>query len=73
MTEPTAVCKLILLGNGSVGKTSICQRFKDDGFQKVYRQTVGLDFLEKRLEIRCGCDHETANDSCFCAYIIFSY
>ena len=53
------VCKLILLGNGSVGKTSICQRFKDDGFQKVYRQTVGLDFLEKRLEIRCrvvGCN-----------------
>ena len=46
------VCKLILLGNGSVGKTSICQRFKDDGFQKVYRQTVGLDFLEKKLEIR---------------------
>lgn len=49
----TTVCKLILLGNGSVGKTSICQRFKDDGFERVYRQTVGLDFLEKKLEIRC--------------------
>jgi GTPase SAR1 family protein len=46
------VCKLILVGNGSVGKTSICQRFKDDGFMKVYRQTIGVDFLEKKLELR---------------------
>jgi GTPase SAR1 family protein len=46
------VCKLILVGNGSVGKTSICQRFKDDGFLKVYRQTIGVDFLEKKLELR---------------------
>jgi GTPase SAR1 family protein len=29
------VCKLVLLGNGSVGKTSICARFRDDGFQRV--------------------------------------
>mmetsp|Transcript_21186 Transcript_21186/g.74706 ORF Transcript_21186/g.74706 Transcript_21186/m.74706 type:complete len:244 (-) Transcript_21186:153-884(-) len=46
------VCKLILLGNGSVGKTSICARFVDDGFQRVYKQTVGLDFFEKTLTIR---------------------
>lgn len=46
-------CKLLLMGNGSVGKTSICQRFKDDGFQRVYRQTTGVDFLEKTLEVRC--------------------
>lgn len=48
----TNVCKLILLGNGSVGKTSICSRFVDDGFQRVYKQTVGLDFFEKTLAIR---------------------
>jgi GTPase SAR1 family protein len=47
------VCKLTLVGNGSVGKTSICQRFRADGFAPVYRQTVGIDFLEKRLEVRC--------------------
>jgi len=44
--------KLILVGNGSAGKTSICTRFKEDGFRKVYRQTVGIDFLEKRLKVR---------------------
>lgn len=30
--------KLILLGNGSVGKTSIINRFIEDGFRKVYKQ-----------------------------------
>jgi GTPase SAR1 family protein len=50
--DELAVCKLILLGNGSVGKTSICNRFKDDGFQRVYRQTIGIDFMEKRLSVR---------------------
>ena len=27
----------IAQGNGSAGKTSICNRFKDDGFKRVYR------------------------------------
>ena len=48
--DPT--CKLVLLGNGSVGKTSIIARFVSDGFARVYKQTVGLDFFEKRLELR---------------------
>ncbi len=46
------VCKLILVGNGSAGKTSICGRFKDDGFKRVYRQTVGVDFYERNLNVR---------------------
>ena len=45
-------CKLILLGNGSVGKTSIIGRFTDDGFQRVYKQTIGLDFFEKRVTVK---------------------
>lgn len=46
------VCKLILVGNGSAGKTSLCTRFKDDGFRKVYKQTIGIDFYERTLRIR---------------------
>ena len=35
-------CKLILLGNGSVGKTSIIGRFTEDGFRKVYKQVGAM-------------------------------
>ena len=52
MAAPTRTVKLILVGNGSAGKTSICTRFREDGFQRVYRQTVGIDFLEKTLRVR---------------------
>jgi Ras-related protein Rab-28 len=42
--------KLILLGNGSVGKSSLIARFVDDGFTRIYKQTIGLDFYEKKLQ-----------------------
>ncbi|RHY32981.1 hypothetical protein DYB32_002001 [Aphanomyces invadans] len=45
------VCKLILLGNGSVGKSSIINRFVDDGFAKQYKQTIGLDFFVKKIQL----------------------
>ncbi|KAF0750424.1 hypothetical protein DYB28_009562 [Aphanomyces astaci] len=45
------VCKLILLGNGSVGKSSIIGRFVDDGFAKQYKQTIGLDFFVKTIAL----------------------
>ena len=51
-SDAPAVCKLVLLGNGSVGKTSLCARFRDDGFARVYAQTVGVDFYERRLRVR---------------------
>lgn len=41
--------KVILLGDGAVGKTSIALRFTEDHFAKTYKQTVGLDFFVKRL------------------------
>ena len=47
-------CKLVLVGNGSVGKTSIIRRFQADGFEKVYNQTIGCDFFEKVLELKSG-------------------
>mmetsp|Transcript_147 Transcript_147/g.371 ORF Transcript_147/g.371 Transcript_147/m.371 type:complete len:234 (+) Transcript_147:168-869(+) len=41
--------KIILLGDGTVGKTSIAMRFTDDTFGQQYKQTIGLDFMLKRL------------------------
>eukprot|EP00744_Colponema_vietnamica_P007004 GILI01010118.1.p1 GENE.GILI01010118.1~~GILI01010118.1.p1 ORF type:complete len:231 (+),score=49.80 GILI01010118.1:83-775(+) len=41
--------KIVLLGDGTVGKTSLAMRFADDQFGKAYKQTIGVDFLVKRL------------------------
>ena len=43
--------KIILLGDGAVGKTSIASRFSDDKFNQKYKQTVGVDFFIKRINI----------------------
>lgn len=45
-------CSLAVIGDGSVGKSSIINAFKTDGFLKVYKQTVGCDFYEKPLLVR---------------------
>ena len=43
--------KIILLGDGAVGKTSIALRFAEDQFSQSYKQTVGVDFFIRRLFI----------------------
>lgn len=46
--------KVILLGDGATGKTSIAMRFTDDHFAQQYKQTIGLDFFMKRLLLPGG-------------------
>ena len=41
--------KVILLGDGAVGKTSIAARFAHNEFAQSYKQTIGLDFFIKHL------------------------
>eukprot|EP00928_Gymnodinium_smaydae_P086988 TRINITY_DN71357_c0_g1_i1.p1 TRINITY_DN71357_c0_g1~~TRINITY_DN71357_c0_g1_i1.p1 ORF type:complete len:236 (-),score=61.80 TRINITY_DN71357_c0_g1_i1:151-858(-) len=41
--------KVILLGDGAVGKTSLAMRFCEDHFAQHYKQTIGLDFFVKRV------------------------
>merc|ERR1719353_2111060 len=43
--------KVILLGDGAVGKTSLAMRFCEDHFAKTYKQTIGLDFFVKRVSL----------------------
>jgi Ras-related protein Rab-28 len=45
-------CTLAIIGDGSVGKSTIINAFKTDGFQQVYKQTIGCDFFERQLTIR---------------------
>ena len=41
--------KVIVVGDGAVGKTSLIMRFCEDVFKQSYKQTIGLDFFIKRL------------------------
>ena len=41
----------IYLGDAGVGKTSIARRFVDDAFLTCYIHTIGIDFLEKIIEV----------------------
>ncbi|MBY9001043.1 MAG: GTP-binding protein [Candidatus Heimdallarchaeota archaeon] len=43
--------KVILAGDGAVGKTSIRERYMGKGFQGDYLKTIGADFATKKMEI----------------------
>ena len=44
--------KIIFLGDQSVGKSSILNRFYQDKFEPDYQATIGLDFHSKNIEIQ---------------------
>lgn len=44
-----ATLKVIVVGNGQVGKTSMITRFARGIFTNEYKKTIGVDFLEKRM------------------------
>jgi small GTP-binding protein len=53
MTPPSnRTLKVILLGDGSVGKTSLRSRYLNDSFQRAYVSTIGADFISKTLEVK---------------------
>ena len=41
----------IIIVDGTVGKTSICCRFAEDSFTQQYKQTVGVDFFIRRIQL----------------------
>ena len=41
--------KVVLVGDGTAGKTSIITRFCQNNFDKTYNQTIGIDFFLKRI------------------------
>ena len=43
--------KLIFLGDQSVGKTCILNRYVNDEFTENYQATIGLDFQSKNINI----------------------
>ncbi|CAF1173331.1 unnamed protein product [Rotaria sordida] len=43
--------KIVILGDGSAGKTSISERFSKDAFNRDYNQTLGIDYYLKRINL----------------------
>ena len=43
--------KIIVVGNGTVGKSSLAQRFAKGSFTDEYKKTLGVDFLMKQREV----------------------
>ena len=43
--------KIGLIGNSSVGKTSLIRRFVDGKFDDNYMSTIGVDYFEKNINI----------------------
>ncbi|DAZ97081.1 TPA: hypothetical protein N0F65_001265 [Lagenidium giganteum] len=44
--------KVIVVGNGNVGKTSMTTRYAKGRFTGNYKKTIGVDFMEKTVELR---------------------
>jgi small GTP-binding protein len=51
MVESDFKFKICLLGEGSVGKTSLVYRFIENKFQEDYKATLGVNILQKHLKI----------------------
>ena len=45
------VIKVVLLGDGAVGKTALRLRFMGHGFQSSYLSTIGADFALKEVKV----------------------
>ena len=45
------VFKILLLGDSSVGKTSLILKYTEDYFQETYLSTVGIEYKTKTLDI----------------------
>lgn len=43
--------KILLLGNSSVGKTSILIKFSENRFEENYVATVGLNYVVKKIQV----------------------
>ena len=42
--------KVVVVGNGAVGKSSLIQRYCKGCFTKDYKKTIGVDFLERQIQ-----------------------
>lgn len=51
MSRLTLACKIVLLGEGGVGKTSLRRTYMGQNFSRSYNVTIGADFAAQTLKI----------------------
>ena len=54
MSEQVYAFKLIVIGPGAVGKSSLIRRFVENKFSLHYKFTIGVDFMTKTVEYEPG-------------------
>jgi small GTP-binding protein len=46
------VLKVVIIGDGGVGKTSLRMQYIHKRFSKSYKATIGADFISKQVQVR---------------------
>ena len=54
MAKKEFLSKILVIGDGSVGKSCIIRRYVDNEFESTHLQTVGLDFKLKNIQLDDG-------------------
>ncbi|KAJ7404076.1 hypothetical protein WISP_147601 [Willisornis vidua] len=50
MGQRDRMFKVLVVGDATVGKTSLVQRYANDSFNRHYKSTVGVDFALKVVQ-----------------------
>ena len=54
MAKKEFLSKILVIGDGAVGKSCIIRRYVDNEFESTHLQTVGLDFKLKNIQLDDG-------------------
>ena len=57
--DKQVIYKIVILGDCSVGKTSIIQNFIKKTISHGYKPTIGADFFSKKMEMPLGQEQVT--------------
>ncbi|MFX0091657.1 MAG: Rab family GTPase [Candidatus Hodarchaeota archaeon] len=52
MEQPRYLFKIVAVGSGSVGKTSLIRRYCESKFEPKYLPTLGIDFTNKDITVK---------------------
>ncbi|MEM1658758.1 MAG: Rab family GTPase [Candidatus Jordarchaeales archaeon] len=51
MSQAKYIFKIVVVGDGAVGKTSLIKRYTEESFQSDYIMTIGANFAVKNVEV----------------------